>query len=87
MPDANSRCAVFLVEDEADDDVRPSNFASMLPKGKEDDWGLQEAEDLANRYKAGEASLKTSKAKRDLRVNEYWLVPVRVCGTHFHVEG
>lgn len=80
-------CAVFFVEDEADDDVRPSNFPSTIRSNDEDDWGQHEAQKVANRYKDASASTMTSRTKRELHRNEYWLVPVRVCGTDFDFVG
>lgn len=76
--EAYSCSAVFVVEDEADDDIRPSSFVSELAREREGDWGLQEAERIAKRYKVGNALVTTSKEKRQLPMNEYWLVPVRV---------
>lgn len=76
--EAYSCCAVFVVEDEADDDIRPSNFVSDLAMEREGDWEVQEAERIAKRYKVGNALVTTSKEKRQLPLNEYWLVPVRV---------
>lgn len=84
---AHNCCVVFFVEDEADDDVRPSNFASVTPSDNEGDWGSKEAELVANCYKHANASMMTSNGKRDLHMNEYWLVPVRVCRPDFEVVG
>lgn len=68
------------MEDEADDDVRPPFPVGTSPGTREREWGIAEAERIANEYRKVTRSPVGREALKER--SEYWMVPVRVRRTN-----